>query len=74
MSQMDSADPPLGGHRLYADRHRQLRRVAVGSLRLGDLLAPAPARRAPVHRPVLVRAALCHEGASPDADRIASAD
>ena len=29
--------------------------------RLGDLLAAAPARLAPVHRSVLVRAAVCHQ-------------
>ncbi len=33
----------------------------VGCLRLGDLLAAAPARLAPVHRSVLVRAAVCHQ-------------
>ena len=62
MNNTDSADPPLAVHCLYADRHRQLRRHdARAASRLGDLLAAAPARLAPVHRPVLVRAAVCHQ-------------
>ena len=34
---------------------------AGAASRLGDLLAAAPARLAPVHRPVHVRAAVCHQ-------------
>ena len=30
MERMDSADPPLGVHRLHGDRHRQLRRPGTG--------------------------------------------
>ena len=59
---LDSADPPLAVHRLYADRHRQLRRHdARATSGLGDLLAAAPARLAPVHRSVPVRAAVRHQ-------------
>ena len=60
---VDSADPPLAVHCLYGDRHRQLRRLGAGDEPppLGDLLAAAPARLAPVHRSVLVRAAVCHQ-------------
>ena len=63
LERMDSADPPLAVHRLYGDRHRQLRRPGTGgdASALGDLLAAAPARLAPVHRSVLVRAAVCHQ-------------
>ena len=62
LEQMDSADAPLAVHCLYGDRHRQLRRVGTGAAsRMGDLLAAAPARLSPVHRSVLVRAAVCHE-------------
>ena len=57
-----SADPPLGGYRLYGDRHRQLYRLVTGdACRLGDLLAAAPARLAPVQWSVPVRAAACHQ-------------
>ena len=54
----------LGVHCLYADCHRQLHRPGTGrryASALGDLLAAAPARLASVHRPVHVRAAVCHE-------------
>src|SRR5262245_16906145 len=61
LEQLDSPDPPLGLHRLYADRDCQLRRPGAGdghAAALGDVLAAAPARAAPVHRPVSVRAAV----------------
>ena len=62
LEQVDSAVPPLGVRCLHVDRHRQLRRHGTGDAsRLGDLLAAAPARLAPVHRSVLVRAAVCHQ-------------
>ena len=51
-------------HRLYGDRHRQLRRPGAGrwdAAALGDLLAAAPARPAPAHRVIHVRAAVCHQ-------------
>ena len=65
---LDPADPPLGVHRLHGDRHRQLRRPGAGrwdASALGDLLAAAPARLAPVHRSVYVRAAVCRQVAQP---------
>jgi hypothetical protein len=41
---MGSANPPLAGHCLYADRHRQLRCNDAGATsRLGDLLAAVAA-------------------------------
>src|ERR1043165_2593471 len=60
---MDSAIPPLDVHRLHADRHRQLRRDRHGAERddVGDLLAAAPARAAPVYRPVHVRIAVSRQ-------------
>ena len=62
MNTLDSADPPLAVDCLYVDRHRQLRCDDAGAAsRLGDLLAAAPARLAPVHRSVHVRAAVCHQ-------------
>ena len=64
LEQLDSADPPLGVHCLHGDRHRQLRRPGTGgwdASALGDLLAAAPARLAPVQRSVLVRAAVCRQ-------------
>src|SRR6185369_13778800 len=62
---MDSAVPPLDIHRLYADRHRQLRRHRHGAEGddLGDLLAAAPARAPFVHRSLHVRAAVRRQGA-----------
>src|SRR3712207_215859 len=72
---MDSADPPLVVHCLYGDRHRQLRRVGLrtgATSGLGDLLPVAPARLAPVHRSVLVRAAVCHQAAQPATHLIAN--
>ena len=38
--------------------------------RLGDLLAAAPARLAPVHRSLLVRAAVCHQVAQQATHRL----
>jgi hypothetical protein len=62
LEQVGSADPPLGGHCLYGDRHRRFRRLGTeGACRLGVLRAAAPARLAPVYRSVLVRAAVCHQ-------------
>jgi catechol 2,3-dioxygenase-like lactoylglutathione lyase family enzyme len=64
LEQVGSADPPLAVHRVYGDRHRQLRRPGAGgwdASALGDLLAAAPARLAPAHRSVPVRAAVCHQ-------------
>src|SRR4029453_17242956 len=61
---MGSADPPLAVHYFYGHRHRQLHRPGTGewdASALGDLLAAAPARLAPVQRSVLVRAAVCHQ-------------
>jgi hypothetical protein len=62
LEQMDSADPPLAVHCLYGGRHRQQRRRRTEEVyRLGGPLGAAPARLAPVHRSVLVRAAVCHQ-------------
>src|SRR5262249_27629757 len=64
VEQVGPADPPLAVHRVYGDRHRQLRRPGTGrwdASALGDLLAAAPARLAPAHRSVPVRAAVCHQ-------------
>src|SRR6185295_12084801 len=68
---MGSADPPLAVHCLYAHRHRHLRRLGTGeAYRLGELRAAAPARLAPVHRSVLVRAAVCHQVAQQATHRL----
>src|SRR3954454_14270142 len=51
---------------LHRDRHRELHRAGTAkwdAAPLGDLFAAAPARLAPVHRPVSVRAAVCGWGA-----------
>jgi hypothetical protein len=62
LEQMVSADPPLAVHCLYGGRHRQHRGRGYRQVcRLGGLLGAAPARLAPVHRSVLVRAAVCHQ-------------
>src|ERR1700736_4122518 len=62
LEQMGSADPPLAVHCLYGGRDRQLRRRGKGEVyRLGGPHGGAPARLAPVHRSVLVRAAVCRE-------------
>src|SRR4029453_9972151 len=61
---MGSADPPLAVHYFYGHRHRQLHRPGTGgrdASAVGDLLAAAPARLAPVQRSVLVRTAVCHQ-------------
>src|SRR4029453_2009485 len=56
------ADSPRGVHGLYGGRHRQRRRLgAAGTSRLGGPLGAAPARLAPAHRSVFVRAAVCHQ-------------
>ena len=63
-NQLGSADPPLAVHCLYRDRHCQLHRPGTGewdASALGDLLAVAPARLAPVHRAVYVRPAVCRQ-------------
>src|ERR1700754_3824965 len=64
LEQMDSASPPLAVHCLYVDGYRKLHRSSKGSWHassVGDLLAAAPPRLAPVHRSVLVRAAIRHQ-------------
>ena len=56
----------MGVDRLHRVRDRELRRPGArgrGASAVGDLLAAAPARRAPVHRFVYVRAAVCREAA-----------
>src|SRR5262249_24596021 len=62
MEQMDSPNPPVVVHCFYGDGHRQLHRPGTerrcAAPPMGDLLAPAPARVAHVHRPVHVRAAV----------------
>src|SRR5947208_9325264 len=59
---MGSADPPLAVHCLYGGGHRQPRRRGTEEVYLlGGPLGAAPARLAPVHRSVLVRAAVCHQ-------------
>src|SRR5216684_8937212 len=62
LEQMGSADPPLAVHCLYGGRHGQHRRRGTEEVyRLGGPLGAAPARLAPVHRSVLVRAAVCRQ-------------
>src|SRR5438445_8438120 len=56
---MDSADPPLAVHGLYGGRHRQHRRRSTEQVH--ELGGGVPARLAPLHRSVLVRAAVCHQ-------------
>src|SRR6267142_81589 len=52
----------MGVHCLYGRRHCDLQRLgAEGACRLGELRAAGPARLAPAHRSVLVRAAVCHQ-------------
>src|ERR1700676_5544529 len=64
LEQVGSADPPLAVHCLYGGRHRQHRRGGTEEVyRLGGPLGAAPARLAPVHRSVLVRAAVCRQAA-----------
>src|SRR4030095_5508741 len=67
---MGSAGPPLAVHCLYGGRHRQLRRHGiVEPSRLGGLFAIASSLPAVVHRPVHVRAAVCHEVVQRATDR-----
>src|SRR5437867_4530550 len=62
LEQFGSADPPLAGHCLYGGRHRQHRRLGTEEAgRLGGPHGAAPARLAPAHWSVLVRAAVCHQ-------------
>ena len=62
LEDVGSADPPLAVHRVYGGRHRQHRRLGAGATsRLGGSFGAAPARLAPAHRSVLVRAAVCRE-------------
>src|SRR4026207_1564695 len=61
LEQRDSPDPPLGGHRLYSDRDRQLRRAGHrtgAASRLDPLFPAAPARVAALRRLVFVRSAV----------------
>ena len=62
LERMDSADPPVAGHRLYRRLHRQHRRPGRGGAGLLGVPPGAdPALPAPAHRSLLVRAALCHQ-------------
>ena len=61
LEQMDPSDPPLGVHRLHGDGHGQFHCPGTGEWHasaLGDLVPPATARLAPVHRSLFVRAAV----------------
>src|SRR5215208_4833908 len=70
---MDSSNPPVAVHCLYSDRHRQLRCHDAGATSgVGDLLAAAATRLAPVFRSVLVRAAVRHQVARRGTHRYAS--
>src|SRR5262245_22962234 len=74
---MGSADPPMAVHRLHGDRHRQHRRPGAGgrdASALGDLLAASPARLAPAHGFVLVRAAVWRQVAELAACRLKAAE
>ena len=62
LEQMGSADPPLAVDCLYVGSHRQRRRRGTEEVYgLGGPPGAAPARLAPVHRSVLVRAAVCRQ-------------
>src|SRR5262245_48414794 len=65
LEQLDSADPPLGVHRLPGDGHVQLHRPGTRrwcvAAAVRHLFDSATARVAPVHRSVVVDGAVCHE-------------
>ena len=61
LEQLDPADTPLGVHRFYCDRHRELHRVGSGirnASAMGHLFTAAPARFATAYWSLLVRAAV----------------
>src|SRR6266496_6723935 len=59
---MDSADPPLAVHGLYAGRDHQYRRHSTEEVHEHDgPVSGGPARLTVCHRPVFVRAAVCHQ-------------
>ena len=60
LEQMGSADPPLAVRCLYGGRHRRWRHRSEREVyRLGGPLGGGSTHLTPVHRPVLVRAAVC---------------
>ena len=62
LGQMGSANPPLAVHRLYDDRHRQLRFYGIReTTRLDSLFAIASSFLDVVNRPVHVRVAVCRQ-------------
>jgi hypothetical protein len=59
---MDSADPPLGVHRLHSGRHHQRRYCGTGEVQQqAGSIGSGYTCLAPAHRPVLVRAAVCQQ-------------
>ena len=68
---MDSADPPLAVHGLYAGRYRQHRRHSTEEVHeLDGPFGGDPARVAVFHRSLLVRAAVCGQMAQQAIDKL----
>src|SRR6266496_3502484 len=71
---MDSADPPLAVHGLYAGRDHQYRRHSTEEVHEHDgPVSGGPARLTVCHRPVFVRAAVCHQVAQRATHRLNAA-